>query len=115
MGVWGPFLDECHARQAKKIATLNPQVGHWGQLGSWFGDVWGEIIAVFPPSGSSQGAMVLAQRPAHPGGEYACFYELRDVKAELPESARIIHHADGRVERRGWAACMEIEIDGKTF
>lgn len=107
------YLEECHRRQAKKIAALDPKPGQWAQLDTWFGDVWGEIITVFQPNPDDRfgGSMVLAQREDHPGGEYTFFHYIRDVKPELPESARIIHHAGGRVERRGWAAGKGIEFE----
>lgn len=97
MSCYGSYLDECHRKQSEKIAKLDPKPGQWAQLVTWFGDVWGEIITIFPPSEGHRGSLVLAQREDHPRGEYTWFYEIRDVKPELPESARIIHYADGRV------------------
>jgi hypothetical protein len=105
------FLEDCHRKQAEKIAALDPKPGQWAQLDSWFGDVWGEIISVYnDPESRFGGAMVLAQRPDHPRGEYTFFHYIRRVAAELPEDARIIHHAGGAVERRGWAAGRDIEV-----
>lgn len=74
------WLEDREKENADRINAKNPQVGDFVNLNTWFGDIWAEVLMVFPPSdGGGRGSMVIAYHRDRNTTEYIFYYMVRKI------------------------------------
>lgn len=75
------WLEDRHAERTSEVHAMNPQVGQFVNLMDCFGDIWSEILHVFPPRDDGMGGSIVVAR--HRDGrkdtEYTFYHNVRKI------------------------------------
>jgi predicted nucleotidyltransferase len=107
------WLENRHLEQSNIIESMNPQIGDFANLTAWYGDVWAEIVMVYPKLNDNntlhtKGMLSIATDDPRKKTDLCFFYQVQKISKRCDlnlSNTRVIYTKDNYYTEVAFGRC----------